>query len=79
MKQHAILDFLRSHPLINIQKLEKQAKIPLTALHRAVKGTRGLPESFVAKLEPILKDYGYVVIVVPRAGLEPARFLGSSS
>jgi len=53
------LEFIRGLPEINIRALERAAGIPYTALHRAVKGERGLPTKHEARLEEALKPYGF--------------------
>lgn len=59
MKEKAIIKFLKEHPLIAIQKLEKECKIPLTTINQVVSGKRGLPEAYITPLEDVLKNYGY--------------------
>lgn len=54
-----ILDWIKEHDLLSINRLEERAGIPQRSLHKALNGVRPLPNKYVKPLEKILKKYGY--------------------
>lgn len=54
-----IIDFIKQHPLISVNGLEKLAEMPKNTLTQAVRGTRKIPVGYWHKLHEILIDYGY--------------------
>lgn len=54
-----LLDWIKDHDLISINRLEERAGIPQRSLHKAIKGIRPLPEKYVKPLIKELKKYGY--------------------
>jgi hypothetical protein len=54
-----LLDWIREHDLLSINRLEERADVPQRVLQKALKGERPLPARHVKKLEKELKKYGY--------------------
>lgn len=54
-----LLDWIKDHDMLSINRLEERAGIPQRVLAKALKGDRPLPDKYVKPLEKILKKYGY--------------------
>ncbi len=54
-----IIEFLKNHPCISVNCIEKAAGLPRSTVAHAMEGTRGLNDTHIEKLLPILKKYGY--------------------
>jgi uncharacterized protein YcgL (UPF0745 family) len=54
-----LLDWIRDHDLLSINRLEERAGVPQRVLQKALKGERPLPAHHAKKLEKELKKYGY--------------------
>jgi chromosome partitioning protein len=54
-----LLDWLKDHDLLSINRLEERVGIPQRSLHKAIKGIRPLPEKYEQPLTKELKKYGY--------------------
>lgn len=46
----------KNKDIVSINKIEKILDIPQSMLFRAVKGERNLPDKYVERLSPFLKD-----------------------
>ena len=57
-EQH-LRNWLKQHPLISINALEKEAQLPKDTVNHFVNERRGFPKKHYEKLLPILFDYGY--------------------
>lgn len=66
-----IVDFLRSHPLINVNALEKLLELPFTSVHQAVTGKRSIPKGHIFKILAELSKYGLT--------LEEGKYLSFNS
>lgn len=57
----ALIEFLKTHPLISLNALEKKLNIPQSTLSKAVKGhkSRSIPIGYWYKFSLELRDYGY--------------------
>lgn len=60
-ESNALIEFLKTHPLISLNALEKKLNIPQSTLSKAVKGhkSRSIPIGYWYKLSFELKEYGY--------------------
>ena len=54
-----IIEFLREHPALSLNQLEKAAELPQSLLSKAMKGKRRLNQKHIEKLVPILEQYGF--------------------
>lgn len=54
-----IIDWLRDHPLLSLNAIEKQLDLPQGTLSKALKGSRDLPVKHQSPLAELLKSYGY--------------------
>jgi hypothetical protein len=54
-----IINFLNTHPLINIHKLEDECRIPATTIAHAVEGRRNIPAKYFDSIDKVLKKYGF--------------------
>lgn len=54
-----ILKYLKSRPSISIQILEKECKIPLQSIAKAMVGVRVIPSEHCEKIIAVLRKYGY--------------------
>ncbi len=57
----ALIEYLKTHPLISLNALEKKLNIPQSTLSKAVKGhkSRSIPVGYWYALSLELRDYGY--------------------
>jgi hypothetical protein len=55
----AIIEWLRDHDLLSINRIERRVGIPQRVLAKALKGDRPLPEKYIRPLIKQLKKYGY--------------------
>lgn len=56
-----LVNWIVSHPLINVHQLCKMAGSQQSGnLHRALSGERLVSRKYIAALEKVLKDYGFV-------------------
>jgi chromosome partitioning protein len=67
MTQEAILDFLSKNPSLSLKSLEREANIPEGTIYRASSGKRDFNEAHIAKLEPVLRKYGFRFLTPCRA------------
>lgn len=58
-ESNALIEFLKTHPLISLNALEKKLNIPQSTLSKAVKGHRTIPIGYRYKLSLELRSYGY--------------------
>ena len=58
-KMDKILKFLKDHPLISINGLEKKCKMPRDCIYKVKTGQRKMPTKHLSKLVEVLKEYGY--------------------
>jgi hypothetical protein len=58
-KESKIIMWLRSHDLIGLDGLEKEAGLPQGTLSKAMKQVRGLPSIHDERIAKALKPYGY--------------------
>lgn len=66
-----VVDFLKSHPLISVNALEKLLDLPFTSVHQAVSGKRLIPKSHIFKILVELANYGLT--------LEEGKYLSYNS
>lgn len=59
--QKEIITFLKSHPLISLNQLEKICGVTQRTLGKAIKGERSIPIKNVDSLIKELKKYGLLV------------------
>lgn len=58
MKTESIIKFLKEHPLISINGLEKDCKLSQGTISKAVKGERRIKDKNVKKIAEELGKYG---------------------
>lgn len=58
-ESYALIEYLKTHPLISLNALEEKLNIPQSTLSKAVKGHRPIPIGYWYKLSLELRDYGY--------------------
>jgi len=60
MKPHSkrLCDFLKSHPFISLNALEKELKMPQGTLWKAMNDKRNIPVRYIFPMIYILADYG---------------------
>jgi hypothetical protein len=54
-----LLDWIREHDLLSINRLELRAGVPQRVLQKALQGDRPLPDKYAKPLIKELKKYGY--------------------
>jgi hypothetical protein len=54
-----LLEWIREHDLLSINRLEERAGVPQRVLSKALKGDRPLPKKYIDPLIKQLKKYGY--------------------
>lgn len=59
LPEHPLIDWLKAHDLLSLNRLEQITGMPQNSLHKAIKGVRPLPEKYVKPLVKELKKYGY--------------------
>lgn len=58
-KEQYLRDWFKSHPLLSINALEKEANLPKHTVYHFIHDRRGFPEKHYEKLIPILSEYGF--------------------
>lgn len=53
------IDWVKTHDLISINRLEERVGIPQRVLAKAIAGSRALPEKYIGPLTVELKKYGF--------------------
>lgn len=59
MDLNDFIKFLEERPALNINKLEQEARIPQSLLGKILRGERNLTATYINRLIPVLKKYGY--------------------
>lgn len=54
-----IIDFLKTHPLLNIYGIEAACGISHSTIANAIAGRRKIPQKHVRELELFLSNYGF--------------------
>jgi len=56
-----IIEFLKDHPAVSLNQLEKAAELPQSLLSKAMKGIRRLNQKHIEKLVSFLVQYGFKI------------------
>lgn len=54
-----IIIFLKSHPLISVNRLESRLNIPQRSIAQAMAGLRSIPKKHISAIEKELSHYGF--------------------
>jgi hypothetical protein len=54
-----LLDWIREHDLLSINRLEERAGVPQRVLQKALKGERPLPAHHAKAIIDLLVEYGF--------------------
>ncbi|SEC66807.1 hypothetical protein SAMN04489761_3450 [Tenacibaculum sp. MAR_2009_124] len=57
--QHNLLEWLKTHKLINISRLEEESSIPKDTIRHFVNDRRAISEENFEKVIKVLYSYGY--------------------